>query len=1346
MNRTLPLFKTACLVVLAWLAGLAPAQAQKFLEKLNRGVVAVRTSSSQVYVGWRLFGTDPAGIAFNVYRGAVKVNATPITGSTNFVDNTTATTATYSVRPVLNGAEQAGSATAPTLAQQFLKIPLQIPAGGTTPAGEAYTYTANDCSTADLDGDGEYEFVVKWDPTNAKDNSQSGYTGNVYLDAYKLNGTRLWRIDLGRNIRAGAHYTQLMVYDLDSDGKAEVACKTADATVDGAGTVIGSATADYRTVNGYILTGPEFLTVFNGQTGAAMATTNYLPARGTVTSWGDNYGNRVDRFVSAIAYLDGQRPSLVMGRGYYTRLVRAAWDWRNGQLTSRWVFDSNTPGNGAYAGQGNHQLTVGDVDGDGKDEVCNGASAIDDNGTGLYANGLGHGDALHMGDLDPNRPGQEVWQCHEDPGSYGVYGLEFRDARTGQPLWGVATTGDIGRAQAGDIDPAYVGAEVWGSSGGLYTCTGTLISAAKPATVNFGLWWDGDLQRELLDGDHIDKWNPATSKIDRQLTIYAAPYNMGYNNSTKRNPGLSADVLGDWREEVISRTYDNQFLVVLTTIIPTTYRLPTLMHDAQYRTQVALQNSAYNQPPHPSYYLGGGMSAPPVANITLINANSAPLGSAATYLSPANGAPGVALASATLTWQGAASRYNVFVGTSPQALQLVAEGTTQTSYSLAAPVAAATYYWRVDALYDGDAIRDGETAVGAVWSFAVAPTTVWTGAVSTDWFTAGNWTMGVPTATFDALVPVVSTNYPLVAAGTATVHSLTLATGASLRQSGGTLSLAGDLFANGTLAATGGTLATTGSTAQTLVGSSLLALQNLTIGTAGAALSTATSFRGVLTLAGDLTTNGQALTLLSGMSGGVPTDGLVVNSGGVVVGTATVQRAIDPSLNSGLGYRHYSAPVSTSTVADLATSGFAPVVNPAYNAAAAPANVAPYPTVFGYDDRRLNLSNNLGSFDKGYFSPAALSDPLTVGRGYTVNIAAAEVVDFQGTLNNGDLTLPFTSTRATYPDGGWQLLGNPYPAPLNYASVDPTDRVGLEDAIYVYSSTSQYAGRYRSYVNGIGNPVLPVGQGFFARVAAGLSSATLTFRNSQRLAVPSATTFQRPAADARPLVQLTLQGASAALTDEVSVYFEAGATSGFEPAFDAEKLANTTGLNLATSQGSHQLSIDGQPELGASERVVPLAVGAPAAGIYTFTASQLLNLAAVPVYLRDLQLGTLTDLRQQPSYQFTVANAAALNTTRFALVFSPQRVLASVPAALAQQVAVYPNPAKTQVAIELPLSLSRQPVTATLLDALGRVVRTQVLPAGLATHTVPLTNVAPGVYSLRLTTEQGPVVKKLTVD
>ncbi|WP_405154956.1 rhamnogalacturonan lyase [Paenibacillus sp. FSL K6-0108] len=576
------------------------------MEFLDRGVVAVKTGTG-VFISWRLLGTEGSNVSFNVYRDGTKVNASPITNSTNLQDASGTSSSKYTVRAVVSGTEQAASAAASVWGNNYLSVPLSVPAGGTTPDGVAYTYSANDASAGDVDGDGEYELIVKWDPSNSKDNSQSGYTGEVFIDAYKLNGTRLWRISLGKNIRAGAHYTQFMVYDLDGDGKAEVAMKTADGTKDGTGAVIGDASKDYRNSSGYVLSGPEFLTIFNGQTGKALSTVNYEPARGNVSDWGDNYGNRVDRFLAAIAYLDGERPSLVMARGYYTRTVLVAYNWRDGQLTKQWTFDSNTSGNSGYAGQGNHNLSVADVDGDGKDEIVYGAMAVDDNGKGLYTTGLHHGDAMHLSDLDPDRTGLEVFQVHETASNAGV---EFRDARTGQLIWGIPTTKDIGRGMAADIDPRYKGAEVW-ADGGLYTAKGQKIGTTLPSSTNFGIWWDGDLLRELLDSNRIDKWDYANSETVNLLTASG----VSSNNGTKSTPNLQADLFGDWREEVVWRTNDSSALRIYTTTAVADKRIYTLMHDPVYRLGVAWQNVAYNQPPHTGFYLGDGMSTPPVPNI-----------------------------------------------------------------------------------------------------------------------------------------------------------------------------------------------------------------------------------------------------------------------------------------------------------------------------------------------------------------------------------------------------------------------------------------------------------------------------------------------------------------------------------------------------------------------------------------------------------------------------------------------------------------------------------------------------------------------------------------------------------
>ena len=605
--------------------------AQRQMEYLNRGVVAVPDGSGNIFVSWRLLVTDDDKMAFNIYRSvnnakAVKVNKTPVVAFTHYTDEKTDSTKsyTYYVTPVVKGKELAASEkfTLPALAKAYISIPLQTPAG----------YSANDASVGDLDGDGEYEIIIHL-TGRAKDNSQAGITDPPIFQAYKLNGKFLWQINLGKNIREGAHYTQFMVYDLDGDGKAEIAMKTGDGSMDSKGNIIGDSSKDWRNERGYILSGPEYLSVFNGLTGEVINTTDYVPPRSEKLNptteelkagWGDSYGNRMDRFLACVAYLDGVHPSLVMCRGYYTRTILAAWDLRDGKLVKRWVFDSNDEGNKAYTGQGNHNLTVADVDGDGKDEIVYGQMTIDDNGKGLYTTGIGHADALHVSDLDPSRLGLEVFSIQE---RFGDAGANFRDAKTGEVIWKKASVkaGDDGegpgRALALDVDPRYPGFECWVAGAGItgmFDNKGNKIAEKTPAC-NMGIFWDGDVLSEILNGVSISKWMYDSSKT--QTIFDGRNFDCVSNNGTKSNPCLSADLFGDWREELIARTKDSKELRIFTTTIPTDKKFYTLMQDPQYRLSIVWQNVAYNQPPHTSFFMGQDMKQPPKPNIVILKKN-----------------------------------------------------------------------------------------------------------------------------------------------------------------------------------------------------------------------------------------------------------------------------------------------------------------------------------------------------------------------------------------------------------------------------------------------------------------------------------------------------------------------------------------------------------------------------------------------------------------------------------------------------------------------------------------------------------------------------------------------------
>ena len=612
-------------------AFVTPVGAQRQMENLTRGLVVVKQAEG-IYVGWRLFGTDPDGIAFNLYRvtggdAPVKVNDAPLTGATNCVDRVADTDrgVRYFIRPVLEDKELAPSRQVRAWETNYLDIPIR-------PVPE---YRPGDASVADLDGDGEYEIVLH-QASRARDNAHPGITGTPIFDAYELDGTHLWRIDLGVNIRDGEHYTQFMVYDLDGDGRAEMACKTADGTVDGRGKVIGDKDKDWRIrregdrTHGRILEGPEYFTIFDGRSGAALKTVDYVPGRAPIDGWGgiggnggnDNYGNRCDRFLACVAYLDGVRPSVVMCRGVYGRIVMVAWDWRQGQLTRRWVFDSGISyppftDASSYSGMGGHSLAVADVDADGRDEIVYHSMVVDDDGRGLYSTGWRHGDAMHISDMYPDRPGLEVFTIHENEGRtvrFGSPGAAMRDARTGEAIWQHSPGVDVGAGLAADIDPRHRGYEAWGGPGGLRDAHGNEIGP-HPRSTGFVIWWDGDLLRELVARSVVTKWNWDAHVEDRLFAMEARP--------GARGPNLVGDLLGDWREELLMTAPDGKALRLYTTTIPTEHRLYTLMHDPQYRLAITWQNVVYNKPPHPGFFLGHGMARPPRPKICLIGSGEA---------------------------------------------------------------------------------------------------------------------------------------------------------------------------------------------------------------------------------------------------------------------------------------------------------------------------------------------------------------------------------------------------------------------------------------------------------------------------------------------------------------------------------------------------------------------------------------------------------------------------------------------------------------------------------------------------------------------------------------------------
>lgn len=626
------------------------------MEKLDRGVIALPANSgSGNFISWRMFGTDDEDrTTFDIIRNNTVVAKNQY--KTNYKDASGTKTSKYRIVTKIDGEAVDTTEAVAAWSQTYLKVTLDRPANGEQ-GGE---YTPNDMSVGDVDGDGQYELFVKWDPSTSKDNSQGGITDNVFIDCYRLDGTKLWRVDLGRNIRAGAHYTQFMVYDFDGDGKAEMMCKTGPGSKDGQGSYVNSAatesaiksvsgTALYRNSDGRITGGQEWLTVFKGLTGEAIHTVYYNPNRNMTyggaadgsVNWGvgktdkASYGNRGERYLAAVAHLDGpdKNPSGVFCRGYYDYAFIWAVDFDGTQLHQKWLcsnkaqnsytvttydatgkgttktYNNMKPTSGSGSGtmyqNGNHNLSVADVDGDGCDEIVWGSATCDHDGRVLFGTGFGHGDAIHLADHIPTRPGLEVFQIHEG----GSYGWDLHDARTGEIIYSATGGSDNGRGIAGNFDSNINGSLFWSSNDGSprSALTGKTYYS-NGGSSNFRIYWDGDVQDELLDGSKLDNWNNGSGGTSRLVTFY----NIGPGstcNGTKNTPNLQADILGDWREEVIlySVTDAETCLGIYSSNIETAYRIPTLMHDHTYRMGVCWQNTAYNQPPHLGYFLPGAM-------------------------------------------------------------------------------------------------------------------------------------------------------------------------------------------------------------------------------------------------------------------------------------------------------------------------------------------------------------------------------------------------------------------------------------------------------------------------------------------------------------------------------------------------------------------------------------------------------------------------------------------------------------------------------------------------------------------------------------------------------------------
>ncbi|GAA6258503.1 rhamnogalacturonan lyase [Bacteroides sp. f07] len=640
-----------------------------------RGTLNHTSGYSHALVSWRLLPTDPTNIAFDIYKSEdngqeTKLNETPVTNSTCWADKTINARTTSVYRVTVAGSEQTlcEYTFTPQIAETFyraIRLNTHVP-------DPALTYAANDAQVGDLDGDGVMEIILKRQPYDGA--NQGGWReGTTLLEAYKLDGTFLWQIDMGINIRSGSHYTSFIVCDFDGDGKCEIAFRSSEGTRFANGDKITDANGnvnDYRQKDpsgkgwysgkslhstcGLIFDGPEYISIVNGQ-GIEVGRTNNIPRGGEGSNyerakywhnyWGDDYGNRMDRFFIGAAYLDGipengikkANPSVIITRGIYRNWQVWALDFNGSSLLPRWKFNTNDKGCESYRDMGSHTFRVADLNGDGYDEILYGSAAIARNGKGLYCTGNGHGDALHVGKFIPDRPGLQVVACFENPNKYinnGFgYGCAVFDAATGKYITGHAggtssgsgddnadeededkdPPGDVGRCLVADIIPDSPGHEYWSSeASGVYSCqTGQLLSTTLPSaktgskSYNNAIFWTGDLTRQMLDDVMVHSYTKS-APWDKSRVITFTYYGGGVysNNSTKANPCYYGDFLGDYREEVIYRSKDGEYIYLFSSNHPTEHRFVHLMNDHTYDMSQAMQNVGYNQPTHMGYYIG----------------------------------------------------------------------------------------------------------------------------------------------------------------------------------------------------------------------------------------------------------------------------------------------------------------------------------------------------------------------------------------------------------------------------------------------------------------------------------------------------------------------------------------------------------------------------------------------------------------------------------------------------------------------------------------------------------------------------------------------------------------------